>query len=49
MARAIVELIVAGREERLGEGRYTRTVEEVTGRPARRFDDWARDHIHYFC
>lgn len=48
MARAIVELIRAGREERLGEGRFTRTVEQITGRPARSFDDWARDHIHYF-
>jgi uncharacterized protein YbjT (DUF2867 family) len=48
LARAVVELIVAGREERLGAGRYTRTVEEVTGRPARPFDDWARDHIDYF-
>jgi uncharacterized protein YbjT (DUF2867 family) len=48
LARAVVELIVAGREERLGAGRYTRTVEEVTGRPARPFDDWARDHIEHF-
>jgi uncharacterized protein YbjT (DUF2867 family) len=48
LARAIVELIVAGREERFGEGRFTRTVEVVTGNPARPFDEWARDHIHYF-
>jgi uncharacterized protein YbjT (DUF2867 family) len=48
LARAIVELIVAGREERLGAGRFTRTVEEITGRPARSFDDWARDHATLF-
>jgi uncharacterized protein YbjT (DUF2867 family) len=48
LAGAIVELIRAAREERLGESLYTRTVEEITGRPARAFDEWARDHIHYF-
>jgi hypothetical protein len=25
------------------------TVEQVTGRPARSFAEWARDHIEDFC
>jgi hypothetical protein len=48
LADAVLELIVASAEGRLGAGLYTQTVEAVTGRPARGFDDWARDHVHLF-